>query len=191
MPKRLFIALNLPDEVKRQLQRLVSNLHQANKNKPIKWVEEDNFHLTLHFLGEVDEKEIDKINQNLEPIITKYSALKFEITENISGFPDLFNPKVIFLQIKELNDGQAIRLQKEIGEALKKLNFEVDPRPFRLHITLGRVKFKTSVKIPKFPAFTLQTTTGRQFQINSIDLMASTLTPAGPIYEIVNQLPLQ
>ena len=181
MNKRLFLAINLPPEIKNQLFDLVLKLQKANKNKPIKWVSKDNFHLTLHFLGSVPEEKITSINQALEPIISNFSTLNFSLSNSINAFPDLNNPKVIFLEIKESNNGQTIKLQKQIGENLEGLGFKIDKRPFRLHLTLGRVKFKTSIQIPKIE---LQTS---DFQINSIDLMASDLTPQGPIYSVIKQ----
>jgi len=179
MTKRLFLAINLPQEIKEQLSDLILKLQKANKNKPIKWVEKENFHLTLHFLGSVSAEKIENINSALEPIVVRYPILNFQLSERIDGFPNLQNPKVIFLEMKELNDNKTIKLQRKIGEALKRLGFEIDTRPFRLHLTLGRVKFKTSLQIPnlQFPV--------SNFQIQSIDLMESELTPSSPVYNLV------
>jgi 2'-5' RNA ligase len=195
MTKRLFLAINLPNEIKSQIAELVLNLHKANKNKLIKWVEEDNFHLTLHFLGDVPEEKIPAINQALEPIVKTFPALNFsakggsasggKLSNPIGAFPDLNNPKVIFLDMIELNDGQAIKLQKDIGKAIELLDFEIDSRPFRLHLTLGRVKFKTSLQIPNFRIH------NSEFRIQSIDLMESNLTPQGPIYNMIKSYPFQ
>ena len=181
MTKRLFLAINLPNEIKSQIAELVLNLHKANKNKPIKWVEEDNFHLTLHFLGDVPEEKIPAINQALEPIVKTFPALNFSLSNSISAFPDLNNPKVIFLDMIELNDDKTIKLHKKIGDALNILGFEIDARQFRLHLTLGRVKFPTDLQIPnlQFPI--------TNFPIHSIDLMESELTPNGPIYSITHK----
>jgi len=196
MTKRLFLAINLPEGIKEQIADLVIKLEKSNKNKPIKWVEKENFHLTLHFLGDVPEEKILEINKSLEPIINDFLTLNFSLSNSISAFPDLNNPKVIFLDMIELNDGKTIKLQKEIGEALAKLGFEIDTRPFRLHLTLGRVKFKTSLQIPNFsfPAFALRASAGRQlsdFRIHSIDLMESNLTPSSPIYNSVKTYKLK
>ncbi len=184
MTKRLFLAINLPIEIKDELFNLVLKLQKANKNKPIKWVAKDNFHLTLHFLGPIPEENIEAINQALKPIIAEFSTLKFRLSNAIDAFPDLNNPKVIFLEMKELNNGQTIELQRKTGKALEWLGFKIDKRPFRLHLTLGRVKFKTSVQIPKF-SFQLS-----EFSIQTIDLMESNLTSQGPIYSIVKQYKL-
>ncbi len=184
MTKRLFLAINLPPKIKEQLNDSVLKLQKNNKNKPIKWVEKENLHLTLHFLGSVPEEKIPVINQAIEPIVRAFPSLKFSLSNLINAFPDLINPKVIFLEMKELNDGKTIELQKEIGEGLKKLGFEIDYRPFKLHLTLGRVKFKTSLQIPNF-SFQIS-----DFRIHSIDLMESQLTPTGPIYTCLKQYKL-
>jgi 2'-5' RNA ligase len=197
MNQRLFLAINLPQQIKEQLFDLVLKLQKTNKNKPIKWVEKDNFHLTLHFLGDIPEEKIQEITQALKPIVADFKTLNFQLLNSISAFPNLKDPKVIFLEMKELNDGQTVKLQKQIGEALKDLGFEIDPRPFRLHLTLGRVKFKTSIQIPDFQPSLAETNSGwrrpmpiTNFQINSLDLMESNLTPSGPIYKIIKQYPL-
>jgi len=184
MTKRLFLAINLPNEIKKQISDLVLKLQKANKNKPIKWVEKENFHLTLHFLGSVPEEKISNINSALEPVVAKYPILNFQLSNIIDAFPNLQNPKVVFLEMKELNDGKTIKLQREIGEALQKLGFEIDQRPFRLHLTLGRVKFKSNIQIPNFQ-FPIS-----NFQVNSIDLMESILTPSGPIYSVITSYKL-
>lgn len=176
MNKRLFLAINLPLNIKNELADLVVKLHQDNKNKTIKWVEENNFHLTLHFLGDTTEEKIKQINQALQPITEKFNPLNYQLANKISAFPNLQEPKVIFLEMKELNNGQTFELHKQIGEGLESLGFTIDKRPFRLHLTLGRVKFKTSLQIPDF---VLKVT---NFSVNSIDLMASQLSPTGPKY---------
>jgi 2'-5' RNA ligase len=181
MNQRLFLAINLPQQIKDQLFDLVLKLQKTNKNKPIKWVEKDNFHLTLHFLGDIPEEKIQEITQALKPIVADFKTLNFQLLNSISAFPNLKDPKVIFLEMKELNDGQTVKLQKQIGEALTKLGYIIDNRPFRLHLTLGRIKLKTSVQIPNFQLPIAN------FLINSIDLMESYLTPTGPIYKIIKQ----
>ena len=193
MTKRLFLAINLPSDIKKKLAELVLKLQKNNKNKPIKWVEDENFHLTLHFLGDTPEEKITNINNELKPIIADFKtlylpagrqALNFQLSDSIGFFPNLNDPKVIFLEMKELNDGKAIKLQKQIGEALSRLGFALDSRPFHLHLTLGRVKFKTSIQIPNIQI------PNTQFQISSIDLMESNLTPAGPVYKIIQKYSL-
>ncbi|MBN1325938.1 RNA 2',3'-cyclic phosphodiesterase [Candidatus Falkowbacteria bacterium] len=185
MQKRLFLAVNLPNEIKEELADLINKLDKANKNKPIKWVENDNFHLTLHFFGSTPIEKLNSIDAAIKPIVASFPTLNFELSNSINAFPDLNNPKVIFLEMKELDDNKIIALQREIGKALEILEFEIDPRPFRLHLTLGRVKSKINLQIPNFQ-FPIS-----NFKITSIDLMESELTSNGPIYTILKQYKLK
>jgi 2'-5' RNA ligase len=185
MQKRLFLAINLPNEIKVKLTDLVKKLDKANINEPIKWVEDDNFHLTLHFLGSTPTEKFDSLDNAMEPMVASFPTLNFELSNSINTFPNLHEPKVIFIDIKDLNDGKALALQKQIGQALEILEFEIDPRPFRLHLTLGRVKSKTTFKVPdlQFPI--------SNFRVDTIDLMESNLTSSGPIYTILKQYKLK
>ncbi|MDD5341202.1 MAG: RNA 2',3'-cyclic phosphodiesterase [Patescibacteria group bacterium] len=185
MQKRLFLAINLPKEIKDELVNLVKKLDKANKNKPIKWVEDENFHLTLHFLGSTLAEKLDSIDRAIEPIVANFPTLNFQLSNSVDAFPNLIEPKVIFLEMKEMSDGKTLALQKQIGKILELLEFEIDPRPFRLHLTLGRVKSKTSIQIPNFIIH------NSEFAIQSIDLMESELTSNGPIYTILKQYQLK
>jgi len=185
MIKRLFLALNLPKNIISELEPILIKLQKANKNKPIKWVEPQNLHLTLHFLGNVAEEKIEAIKQSLEPIISQFESLNYQVTTEIEAFPDLQNPRVIFLKLIELNEQQTQKLQKAIGIELEKIGFDLDKRLFRLHLTLGRVKFKTSISIPNFIIH------NSEFRINSVDLMESQLNQQGPIYQIIRQFNLK
>ncbi len=185
MQKRLFLAINLPKEIKDELADLVKKLDKANINKPIKWVEDDNFHLTLHFLGSTPTEKLDSLDNAIESIVAGFSTLNFKLSNSVDAFPNLHEPKVIFLNIKELNDDKALALQKQMGQALEILEFEIDPRPFRLHLTLGRVKSQIAIQIPSFQ-FPVS-----NFQVDTIDLMESNLTSDGPLYTILKQYKLK
>jgi 2'-5' RNA ligase len=184
MNKRLFLAINIPKDIKDQLADLLLKLQENNKNKPIKWVEPENVHLTLHFLGDTPEEKIKEIDQTLQPIVADFPTLDFQLSDSINAFPNLNLPQVIFLEMKELNDGKTLKMQKQIGEALEDIGFTIDKRPFRLHLTLGRVKFKTEIDITNFQIH------NSEFRIKEIDLMASQLTPSGPIYSVVTNYKL-
>jgi len=180
MTKRLFIAINLPEQIKEELSNLLLNLYEINQNKSIKWVSKENLHLTLHFLGDTAEENIPILNQSLKPIIKKFTTLNFKFSNTINAFPSLNYPKIIFVEIEEKNN-HIYQLHEKTSEALKKLNYPIDKKAFRLHLTLGRVKLETKVKIPEWqPEIS-------NFQVNTINLMGSQLTPQGPIYTIISQ----
>jgi len=182
MKKRLFIALNLPIAIKAEIFKLIENLTTKNQNQPIKWVTQENIHLTLHFLGDTEENKMEEINSKLENLIANFPPLNFELLAEVDAFPNLKEPQDIFLKINEIGGNHIFSLHKKIGAALLNLGFQIDLRPFQLHLTLGRNKnhayFQTIKNINFQP---------NQFQADSVDLMASTLTPQGPIYNIIKK----
>ena len=179
---RAFIAINLPQEIKDSLDVAIKNLTKINQGVKINLTRLDNLHLTLHFLDEVDEDRIRIINAELEKIAAEYQKITASLG-GISAFPDIKNPKVIFIRI-ESNHSQIIeKIQKKIGYELSRSGFKIDLRPYEAHITLGRIKTGLAKINISSPA--------REFEVRSIELMKSTLTPSGPIYEVVKNFELK
>ena len=180
IPMRCFIAINLPPEIKDALEITIKNLAEVNRNAKINWTRVENLHLTLHFLDEITESQIELVAAELQKITTEYNRVNVSL-DALGAFPDIKNPRAIFIGIK---DGQILeKIQKKIGFELGRLGFKIDTRPWEAHITLGRVKtgaVKLDFKVPI-----------GEFGIKSIELMKSTLTPSGPIYEVIKSFELQ
>ena len=182
---RSFIAINLPQSLKKEIGFLIEKLKKENKKYLIKWVADEGLHITLHFLGSQDEVILEKIGEVIERKIKELhlgqNIPKLFITE-IGAFPNLNRPRVLFITCQEEGDKNLIRkFQKEVGQEIEKLNIEIDKRPWTPHITLARIKIPTRINIPKFSTFNFQ------FSINSIDLMKSELTPTGARYTILKK----
>jgi len=177
---RAFIAVNLPREIKDRLESAVKNLAKINHGAKINWTKPENLHLTLHFLDEIDNTQTELVSAELQKIAAEYRKIIVSLGE-IGAFPDVKNPRTIVIGIR---DGQILeKMQKKIGFELKQLNLPVDLRPYKSHITLGRVKTGT-VKIEVPPA-------AGAFEVKSIELIKSTLTPSGPIYEVIKSFELR
>ncbi len=174
MKKRLFIAINLPDKIKEQLADWLKDFIKLNQSQPIKWVRPEGLHITLHFLGYLDEEKTSAVREMLKRVINDFQ--KTELTfYQLDAFPNLRQPRVIIIKGKEnkiITDSQAA-----IGVELKKLNIETDNRPWQPHLTLGRAKEPTTVKTKEIQPFS--------FAVESIELMESHLSSAGANYEIL------
>ena len=184
MKKRVFIAINLAPVVKEELAILLSQLKKINPQPVVHYVKAKSIHLTLHFLGYLDEQQL-----NQTKIILKKSAKDYGATElatgQIGAFPDLKKPRVIFLSSREVNGEGLINFQKKLGQNLEKIGFDVDHRPWHPHLTLARIvgpcEFKTDqLKIPKL-----------EIPVNSIELMESQLKPFGAEYKIIENYTLR
>ena len=129
---RLFIAIEIPEEIKEHISKIQEKMDTA-KNK-IRFVNKDNIHLTLKFLGEVQPNKVDDIKNNLKKITFKpFSA----VLDNIGVFPSESYIKVIWIGLKP--EEPILELQKTIDEALKKM-FKKE-KNFKPHLTVARVKY--------------------------------------------------
>jgi len=180
---RAFIAINLPESLKKEISKLIENFKIKNPSQFIKLVSPNNLHLTLHFLGYLEEKKLNLVKEILSQMTKKLESFSLEIGE-IGGFPDLFRPRVLFISLKEADD-KLKNFQAELGQALEKIGIPVDKRPWQAHITLARIKnSKVKIRIPKYEIKHLK------FKVFSIDLMKSELFPQGPQYTILEKFSL-
>ncbi|MDD5031879.1 MAG: RNA 2',3'-cyclic phosphodiesterase [Patescibacteria group bacterium] len=173
--KRLFMALNLPRETKEKLRVYLEDL--ARQNRGIKWVNIDGLHLTLHFLGYLDERKMEEVKDMMRELSGKFGRMNFSL-KRLDAFPNLVRPRIVFLEAKQAGDQSVFDLQELLGLELIKLKIDIDDRPWRSHLTLGRVKLPdASLKLPKSGILPLD------FFVSSFELMESELTPAGARYK--------
>ncbi len=182
MTKRIFIAINLPSEVKQKLSAVIEKLKKINPDYAIKWVKPENLHLTLHFFGELSEEKIPLIEEGIEKIIKKTPSFKLK-TGGFGCFPNEQTPRVIFVEVKDM---KTIRiLIGELEVMLQNLGFPIDTRPWQAHLTLGRIKNRIRCKVS---GVELESMT---FDVKSVELMESTLLPEGPIYSVIKSFALK
>jgi 2'-5' RNA ligase len=143
-------------------------------------VEKENLHITLRFFGETDK---------LTPIKEKLSELEGELTpfqvslKGIGAFPSAQRAMVLWVGIEE-GQNNLKELYSSIENKIIPLGFKEENRGFTPHITFGRIK-KGKYSLPENLDLSFDS-----FQVNEITLFKSTLTPKGPIYEIVFKVPL-
>ncbi|OGW75460.1 MAG: 2'-5' RNA ligase [Omnitrophica bacterium RBG_13_46_9] len=175
---RTFIALELSEEVQEELARIQGNLKYAGAD--IKWAKPDNIHLTLKFLGEVEENKLGQIKNILDRIASDNKPFELKLFK-LGGFPSLDQPRVLWVGT---DNGcvEAETIARSIEEGLEKIGFPKEDRPFRVHLTLGRLKSgKNKVQLrQKLLSLEVQP---KSCAIRHITLFQSTLTPSGPIYK--------
>ena len=170
---RVFVAVEIND------QNTLDNIIQFQKdfNIDAKTIMPNQIHFTLQFLGEIDEKMIEKITDMLTSI--KFS--RFDITvQGVGVFPKNKSPRVIWLGVDKTGGELISNLANQIHDKLLELGLTND-KSFKPHITIFRVKNKVSDITDELAKFNSKIF-GTQ-QISQIKLKKSTLTPNGPIYE--------
>ena len=175
---RLFIALSLPHEVEVELDRLLGLLRPQGPD--VKWVAANNIHLTVKFLGDTDEKLVPRIKTAMDETVAGFQPFE-SVMDRVGGFPNLNKPRVIWVGGSQPIEAAA-RMAAEIDRRMHELHFEKETRPFKAHLTLGRVREGRSVATlaAYLESFKL---TPIPLRLDRLVLFKSTLTPKGSIYE--------
>lgn len=182
---RTFIAVDLPQEIKQKIDAVSSSLRKYGGL--VSWVRAANLHMTLKFLGEIDDDSLPDLKRVLEERISPLSRFQFSLKE-LGAFPDFRKPRVIWIGVdsgvKELTE-----LAMRVDEATHSLGFEKDDRPFSAHLTIARVKDPRTVTDL---AAEVQNTVfeSEQIQAEEVIIMKSQLTPHGAIYTPLEKIKL-
>jgi 2'-5' RNA ligase len=186
---RLFVAVALPEEIKRELTRLQESLKKSCRNCPARWVSAENIHLTLNFLGEVVVSRLPDIERAVTQACAGIECFDLNISET-GAFPNLEKPRVIWVgmhgDLKRL-----VMLQKVLEQSLSALGFTPDTRGFSPHLTLARVSdeaFPGDKKRLGEAAGALSSDCS--IPVSSVSLMRSQLMQWGPVYTVLVAAPL-
>lgn len=174
---RTFLAVEIPEQVRKEVDRFINK--EKNTRLPIKWIKVDNLHITLKFLGEIDEKKRQEILSVLEEISKSKPSFQMDL-EGVGCFPHLKNPRVLWIGVHQGNE-VLIDIANELEEGLSPFGFKMEKR-FHGHLTIGRVK-----KFCKVDDILARSFKSEIFSAGAITLFKSTLTPQGPIYEALEK----
>jgi 2'-5' RNA ligase len=174
---RTFIAVKISESSRHSLSELIGQLRESRAD--VKWVTPENAHLTLKFLGDVDEKKIDEIAGRVSAACQGTRPFKMSLT-GLGAFPNARRPSVIWVGVDEGRDSLA-DLNEKIERELEKMGFERERRKFSPHLTIGRLRRQGQ------PGDLGDRLTaeygGGDSTVDRVFLMKSTLTPKGPVYE--------
>jgi 2'-5' RNA ligase len=176
---RTFIAIDLPETVKKDLETLQRSLMTSTKG--IRWVDPKGVHLTLKFLGDVELDRISEIESVIADISKQHKPFKL-IPNGCGVFPSWKAIRVVWVGLE--GDLEPLKiLYTMLEENLKRIGFPREERQFAPHLTIGRAK--NISRDEKFAQTLAKFTTFRSspFTVEEIVLFKSTLTPSGAIYQ--------
>ncbi len=133
---RTFIAIDLPVPVRAALEGFSKELRRADA--PVSWARIESIHLTLKFLGNISEEQVEPVRAELDRIAATTSPFRIQ-PAGCGAFPTLKTMRVVWVGLRG-DLAPLARLQKEVEEAMACLGFKPEDRPFRPHLTVGRVK---------------------------------------------------
>jgi RNA 2',3'-cyclic 3'-phosphodiesterase len=186
---RTFIALDPGKAIRDRLVALQESL--ARGGGELKWVEPENLHVTLLFLGEVDEREVPKVCRVVAERSQGHAAFPM-VVETVGCFPTPRRPRVVWVGVGE-GQGQVVTLHDAVEEGLLELGgYRREARRYTPHITLGRVKREEGggEELAGLLAKKADWQAG-ETTVREVLVMSSQLTPEGPVYSVLSRAPLR
>jgi 2'-5' RNA ligase len=184
---RLFVAVNLPEEVRHAAWVAAGALRTTHF--PIRWVAQDALHVTLKFLGEVPAEREEEIVAALHRAAAGARPFTLMVT-GFGAFPSVARPRVVWIGCER---APALELlQHRVEQEMAQIGFPLEGRPFHPHITLGRVKGATrSRDLAGFVDIIEPLEYATEIAVPSIDLMQSVLSRRGATYTRRHATPLE
>jgi len=177
MSIRCFIAVECGgDELAAKFREVRRVLEAARAD--IKFVEPENIHFTLKFLGEIEQSLVEQVTKVVEG--TSFQPFTAKI-ERVGVFPNLRRPRVVWAGITE-GASQLEEIWSEIDDKLSKLGFDREMRRFNPHITIGRVRSGRNRDKLVHEISSLSDYVFGELHVDRVVLKKSVLTPKGPIY---------
>jgi len=182
---RTFVAIDLPGEIKMELDKLISGLRQAASD--IRWVRAANLHLTLRFLGELPMESIKDLAVILQENLKGFDPFEISLA-GLGGFPNLKRARVIWVGGGRGCEGLE-NLAPLVESSCKQSGFGPADKPFSPHLTIGRVKFPKGHErlIALIESMRYESPL---FQVKDVVIFKSELLPAGPRYTMLESIEL-
>jgi 2'-5' RNA ligase len=175
---RTFIAVEIPENITSGIRELQQDLKDYGID--IRWIRPENIHLTLKFIGDVQSDDIDNISGAISTTAKGVSSIPLQ-AKGIGVFPGVKRPRVLWVGLT----GQLellTKLQKTLDANLKGIGFPPEKRPFKGHLTIGRIKTKMNSKTFVDALLAFRSFESETFVADRIVLFKSELKPNGAVY---------
>ena len=187
MLKRLFIAINLPENLKEKLIKF----QQKFKELPAKWVKKENLHLTLVFLGYLKEFHLEKVKEIVKSTAKDFSPFSVFLKKVCFGPPKISPPRLVWVELEKNENLENLvkKLQNQLKE--NKVPFLVEEREFLPHITLARIKKWEFQRMELEERPRINELIKDSFEVRSIEIMESHLKRTGAEYSVLESFSLK
>ena len=182
---RSFIAIELPEEITETIRKIAAGFRRYKLN--IRWVRPENVHLTLKFLGEISQDDVEPITDALMAAAERTGAIRL-MAQGIGVFPGIKRPRVVWIGV----GGDVVPLREFqlcIEQGLEPFGFPREKRPFRAHLTVGRVKGNLDKNILLQAIERLGHLETDPFTARSVVLFRSDLRKTGAVYTKLMEVP--
>jgi 2'-5' RNA ligase len=178
---RTFVAVEIPDHLRIAVRDSTATLRRENDR--VRWVPPENMHLTLKFLGEINERQLREVQEATAEAAKEHPPFELSLGP-VGAFPNLSRPRVVWIGLQGGVEALG-RLASCLENLLERRGFARERRPFRAHLTLGRARRPGPLE--GVSAVTVPT---GSFLIESVVVMESQLRPQGAQYRVIDSYPL-
>lgn len=179
---RLFVGINLPKKQRARIHSAARKLRE--EDVPIRWVEPDNFHVTLKFLGEVRRERVPSVQEAMGRVAGSTRAFD-TVLRGFGAFPTIRRPRVLWLGVWANPELRC--LKQDLEWTLGEIGFDAETRAFHPHITLGRAEAGGGAgEFRGLDELIAAMTFDDELRVHTIDLMRSHLSKAGTRYSVVS-----
>lgn len=198
MKKRVFIAINLPEEIKKKIINYQEKIEKSfalidseyYAQKFFRWTKKENLHITLVFLGYIKDEQLPEIIELTKKTAEKYQPFSVSLEKIIYGPVNKNIPRMIWIIGKKSEQLSKIKNELENTFSQKISQFKKENKGFVPHITLARIKQWAFRKISPEERPEIAEDFSFDFEVNSMEIMESKLKPKGPDYFILESIPL-
>lgn len=181
---RIFIAINFPNDIKKSLAKF----SQKWADLPARWTSRENLHITLSFLGYLNDIELANVCMAVKEAVQRHNPFLINLNK-ISYGPDEKNPRMIWARGESLKELSL--LKNDLKETLsQKIHFVSEKRGFNPHVTLARINVLQWRTIEPYERPEIDEPVDLVFSVESIEIMESVLKKAGSKYTVIESMHL-
>jgi len=176
---RLFAALPFSESAQTQLNQFALSIAPLFERARPVWVPWQNFHITLHFFGELDPQTAAELQYRMREPAALCTPLRIS-TGKLSVLPSFRSPRVLIIETRILPEKKGVALVQNLRNIAAQIKAETDFRPWNAHLTLARFKEPWIPDVSTLPA-----PPNISFEVPAVALMRSTLSPHGAEYSCI------
>lgn len=182
MKKRIFAAIDLSEDARQKVAAYIERLRREFPNLRVVWEKPEKIHLTLKFIGEIGDEQLKKLTDAVEKSAFQISNFKLQISET-GVFPSPRNARILWLGLKD--ERKSLQKLSEILEnECVKQGFAKEKRDFKAHLTLARLKEKSSELVEMHLHKNFEPV---EFEVSEMVVFQSELRPTGSVYKTVSK----
>jgi len=183
---RCFVAIEVGEEVKGKLAEIQASLRRTHAH--VRWVSLENVHLTLMFLGDICADSVPVVASAVAAVCKPCATFQIKVA-GLGTFGSRRAPRIVWAGVENASSLQ--QLQAGILAVLRNQGLNLDDKPFRPHLTLGRVRSGRGREALMEAVGTAEEEVFGQVPVTEVRLMRSVLDPTGAKYSVLHRAPLQ